>query len=112
MRSNPLSLRITCSHNHAATGWSSSVAPGRVSNPPYMNRDPAGPMLLTVAGTDFPQPRGERCLCLSVILGPLMLYQIANDLDALVDRQPGRVQYNVEQQCIVPIEVERSAHRT
>ena len=41
-----------------------------------------------------------------------MLCQIANDLNAGIDRQSIGVENKVVEQCIVPIEVERGAYRT
>jgi len=48
-------------------------------------------MLLMIAGIAFLQLLGESCLCLRVILGSLMLCEIANNLNAVFDRHPGRV---------------------
>ena len=69
-------------------------------------------VLFMPAGIYFLYPLGESCLCRCAVLGWLMARQIANGLDAVVGRHPGRVQYNVVHQRIGLIEVERGAHRT
>jgi len=40
-----------------------------------------------------------------------MLCELANGLDAVVDRYPGGIQHDVVEKRIIPIEVERGAHR-